>query len=66
VAAELAEPGDESGGPVVEHPAVSRKVEQPPGLLVAKQAAVEPAYAGELRSGAAWLATGGWSAAMAA
>src|SRR4029077_18835460 len=42
VAGEFAEPGEESGGPVVGHPAVSREVDQPPGLLVAEQAAVEP------------------------
>jgi len=41
VAGELAEPGDEPGGPVIEHPAVSREVEQPPGLLVAEEAAIE-------------------------
>lgn len=38
VAGEFAEPVDESGGPVVEHPVVSREVDQPPGFLIAKQA----------------------------
>lgn len=42
VGGKLPEPGHEPAGPVVEHPVVGREVDQPPGFLVAEQAAVEP------------------------
>jgi hypothetical protein len=42
VAAEFAQFGDEVRDFAVKHPAVGRKVDRAPGLLVAEQAAVEP------------------------
>ncbi len=46
VAGEFTEPNDKPSGPVVQHPAVSRKVDQSPGPVVAEQAAVEPVPSG--------------------